>query len=87
MLDRLVPRERIQLSEPLPSPTADPFAFVDELTIRVSNGELTVDQAAKLSNLARPLIADAEMQSMRQEVDELLAIIGRLEHSVPEATT
>lgn len=72
LLDRVVPRERIRLSQPLPSPTADPLAFIDELTDRVSDGELTVDQAAKLSNLARPLIADAELQSMREQVDELL---------------
>lgn len=87
LLDRLAPRERICLSGPLPSPTADPFAFIDELTDRVCVGELTVDQASKLANLARPLIADAELQSMRVQVDELLTIIGRLENTANQEPT
>ena len=86
LLDRLVPRDHFRLSRPLPSPTISPLEFVDDLADRVSDGELTVDQATKLSNLAKPLIADMELQSMRKQINELLAIVTKLEHSNTEIT-
>jgi len=81
LLDRVAPRERIRLSRPLPSPTADPLTFIDDLANRISEGELTVDQASKLSNLAKPLLGDAELQHLRKQVDQLLTVVDRIERT------
>lgn len=87
LLDRLAPRERIWLSSTLPSPTANPLTFIDELVARVSDGEISVDQAAKLSNLAKPFMVDAELQSMRIQIDDLVTIVGNLEQTKKRSST
>ena len=79
LIDRLYPPGRVFLRERLPSPSADPVGYLDALAQRVSDGEVSVDQASKLANLVRPVLADAELLGLRAQVAELLAIVERLE--------
>jgi len=81
LLDRMYPTGRVFLKTPLPSPSADPVAYLDALADRVSDGEVSVDQASKLANLARPMLADAELVGLREQVVELVAAVERLERT------
>lgn len=81
LLDRFVPRERLRLTRPLPSPTSDPLAFVDELAARVADGELTCAEAARLSNLCRPMIVDEQLRTVIAELEGLRAQVEELQRN------
>lgn len=64
-------RERVLLSKRLPSPTKRPLQYLDALVRAVGRGELTTQQATRLGNLVKPLVADAQLLEMRRELDAL----------------
>jgi len=81
ILDRLAPRDSLRLADPLPSPSESPAAYLDAIVERVEDGQLTTADAARLANIARPLLADAEIVQLRDQVAELVATVERLERT------
>lgn len=73
ILDRFYPAESEchSLTEALPSPSKLPLDYLDSLVRAVGDSQLTTGQAARLSQLARPFVIDAELQQLSEQFDDL----------------
>lgn len=80
VVDRLFPADR-ELAigrKSLPSPTKRPAEFVDALARSVARGQMTTTQAARLANLANPLIIDEALRGMVEDLAELQKRVDEL---------
>ena len=86
-LDRFYPAsgEAVGLSNELPSPAKHPLEFLDALALSVSNAELSTAQAARMSQLARPLIVDEAIRELAAQFNELQTAVDSLEHDRMQA--
>lgn len=80
VVDRMFPAERepVISRQSLPSPTKRPVKFVDALARSVTRGQMTTTQAARLANLAKPLIIDETLRGMVEELAELRKRVNEL---------
>ena len=85
ILDRFYPAEseRHSLTEPLPSPSENPVQYLDSLVQAVSESKLTTGQAARLSQLARPFVIDAQLLELAEQIDDLQKGVTQLNHDQP----
>jgi len=85
ILDRFYPAEseRHSLTEPLPSPSENPVQYLDSLVQAVSESKLTTGQAARLSQLARPFVIDAQLLELAEQIDVLQKGVAQLNHDQP----
>ena len=81
LIDRFAPPERLPRVSigRLPKPSEKPLEFLDKIAVAVASGKLSVDDAAKLSRLAAPMVAD-------QQLSEALAQLKHLEEKVSAMT-
>jgi hypothetical protein len=78
IIDRLIPipkarAENVALSAPL---SADPVEATAQLTQAVSNGEINVDEAARLSSLISLQIRATEHQELTDRIKHLEQVAG-----------
>lgn len=80
LVDRFSPAEREPAigRKALPSPTKRPAEFVDALARSVARGQMTTTQAARLANLANPLIIDEALRGMVEDLAELQKRVDEL---------
>ena len=80
LVDRFSPAEREPAigRKSLPSPTKRPLEYIDALSRSVAQGKMTTAQAARLANLAKPLIVDEQLRTMLEEISALKAMVDEL---------
>lgn len=85
LVDRFCPPEkapRARLGR-LPQPSAEPLKFLDAIAGAVATGKIAIDDAAKLSRLAAPVIADRQLADALEQLRVLAEKVRELEASGP----